>query len=139
MKPGVDFGFTGQECWFWPLLSIVNVDHALHFPSAPLVDNFSHREIEEFLSEAACMKDFNHPNVIRLLGTSGRCQSEAGRGLPGAGGCQSEAGRGFAGPLNAEEEKEKFWCREVYIKNHNPGFVLPPKAESKNVFVFSGC
>ncbi|XP_061212895.1 tyrosine-protein kinase Mer [Neopsephotus bourkii] len=32
------------------------------------LDNFSHREIEEFLSEAACMKDFNHPNVIKLLG-----------------------------------------------------------------------
>ena len=35
------------------------------------MDNFSQREIEEFLSEAACMKDFNHPNVIRLLGTQG--------------------------------------------------------------------
>lgn len=33
-----------------------------------LVDNFSQKEIEEFLNEAACMKDFNHPNVIRLLG-----------------------------------------------------------------------
>jgi len=33
-----------------------------------LVDNFSQREIEEFLSEAACMKDFDHPNVIKLLG-----------------------------------------------------------------------
>ncbi|XP_006876512.1 PREDICTED: tyrosine-protein kinase Mer [Chrysochloris asiatica] len=32
------------------------------------LDNFSQREIEEFLSEAACMKDFCHPNVIRLLG-----------------------------------------------------------------------
>ncbi|PNI20571.1 LOW QUALITY PROTEIN: MERTK isoform 6 [Pan troglodytes] len=32
------------------------------------LDNFSQREIEEFLSEAACMKDFSHPNVIRLLG-----------------------------------------------------------------------
>lgn len=33
-----------------------------------LVDSFSQREIEEFLNEAACMKDFNHPNVIGLLG-----------------------------------------------------------------------
>ncbi|XP_041714976.1 tyrosine-protein kinase Mer [Coregonus clupeaformis] len=32
------------------------------------LDNFSQREIEEFLNEAACMKDFDHPNVIRLLG-----------------------------------------------------------------------
>ncbi|XP_072103077.1 tyrosine-protein kinase Mer [Mobula birostris] len=32
------------------------------------LDDFSLREIEEFLSEAACMKDFDHPNVIRLLG-----------------------------------------------------------------------
>lgn len=32
------------------------------------LDSFSHREIEEFLNEAACMKDFDHPNVIRLLG-----------------------------------------------------------------------
>uniref|UniRef100_A0A3B5M1B3 receptor protein-tyrosine kinase n=1 Tax=Xiphophorus couchianus TaxID=32473 RepID=A0A3B5M1B3_9TELE len=34
------------------------------------LDSFSQREIEEFLNEAACMKDFNHPNVIRLLGMS---------------------------------------------------------------------
>lgn len=32
------------------------------------LDSFSQREIEEFLNEAACMKDFNHPNVINLLG-----------------------------------------------------------------------
>ncbi|KAL4641274.1 tyrosine-protein kinase Mer [Arapaima gigas] len=32
------------------------------------LDNFSQKEIEEFLNEAACMKDFHHPNVIRLLG-----------------------------------------------------------------------
>ncbi|XP_029306211.1 tyrosine-protein kinase Mer [Cottoperca gobio] len=32
------------------------------------LDSFSQREIEEFLNEAACMKDFNHLNVIRLLG-----------------------------------------------------------------------
>lgn len=33
-----------------------------------LVDSFSQKEIEEFLNEAACMKDFTHPNVIGLLG-----------------------------------------------------------------------
>ncbi|KAK5908316.1 hypothetical protein CgunFtcFv8_016388 [Champsocephalus gunnari] len=32
------------------------------------LDSFSQREIEEFLNEAACMKDFNNPNVIKLLG-----------------------------------------------------------------------
>ncbi|XP_078254926.1 tyrosine-protein kinase Mer isoform X2 [Rhinoraja longicauda] len=32
------------------------------------LDDFSLREIEEFLGEAACMKDFDHPNVIKLLG-----------------------------------------------------------------------
>uniref|UniRef100_A0A7N6AMD9 receptor protein-tyrosine kinase n=1 Tax=Anabas testudineus TaxID=64144 RepID=A0A7N6AMD9_ANATE len=32
------------------------------------LDSFSQKEIEEFLNEAAYMKDFNHPNVIRLLG-----------------------------------------------------------------------
>ncbi|KAL6101692.1 mertk [Pungitius sinensis] len=32
------------------------------------LDSFSQREIEEFLNEAACMKDFNHLNVIKLLG-----------------------------------------------------------------------
>ncbi|XP_056148384.1 tyrosine-protein kinase Mer [Lampris incognitus] len=32
------------------------------------LDSFSQREIEEFLNEAAYMKDFSHPNVIRLLG-----------------------------------------------------------------------
>ncbi|XP_066553448.1 tyrosine-protein kinase Mer [Amia ocellicauda] len=32
------------------------------------LDSFSQREIEEFLNEAACMKDFHHPNVIRLMG-----------------------------------------------------------------------
>ncbi|KAL1786206.1 tyrosine-protein kinase Mer isoform X1 [Sigmodon hispidus] len=43
------------------------------------LDNFSHREIEEFLSEAACMKDFNHPNVIRLLGV---CIEMSSHGIP---------------------------------------------------------
>ncbi|XP_011482957.1 tyrosine-protein kinase Mer isoform X2 [Oryzias latipes] len=32
------------------------------------LDSFSQREIEEFLNEAACMKDFDHPNVIKLIG-----------------------------------------------------------------------
>lgn len=32
------------------------------------VDSFSQREIDEFLNEAACMKDFDHLNVIKLLG-----------------------------------------------------------------------
>ncbi|KAK2824151.1 hypothetical protein Q5P01_021326 [Channa striata] len=32
------------------------------------LDSFSQKEIEEFLNEAACMKDFNHLNVIKLLG-----------------------------------------------------------------------
>jgi len=28
-------------------------------------------EMEDFLREAACMKEFDHPNVMRLLGESG--------------------------------------------------------------------
>ncbi|KAM9053470.1 tyrosine-protein kinase Mer [Megaptera novaeangliae] len=43
------------------------------------LDNFSQREIEEFLSEAACMKDFNHPNVLRLLGV---CIEISPQGIP---------------------------------------------------------
>ncbi|KAM5227798.1 tyrosine-protein kinase Mer [Ctenodactylus gundi] len=43
------------------------------------LDNFSQREIEEFLSEAACMKDFSHPNVIRLLGV---CIEMSSQGIP---------------------------------------------------------
>ncbi|XP_013378206.1 PREDICTED: tyrosine-protein kinase Mer isoform X2 [Chinchilla lanigera] len=43
------------------------------------LDNFSQREIEEFLSEAACMKDFSHPNVIRLLGV---CIEMSTQGIP---------------------------------------------------------
>ncbi|XP_023412801.1 tyrosine-protein kinase Mer [Loxodonta africana] len=43
------------------------------------LDNFSQREIEEFLSEAACMKDFSHPNVIRLLGV---CIEMGTHGIP---------------------------------------------------------
>ncbi|XP_007957601.2 tyrosine-protein kinase Mer [Orycteropus afer afer] len=43
------------------------------------LDNFSQREIEEFLSEAACMKDFDHPNVIRLLGV---CIEMSSQGIP---------------------------------------------------------
>ncbi|KAF6104765.1 MER proto-oncogene, tyrosine kinase [Phyllostomus discolor] len=43
------------------------------------LDSFSQREIEEFLSEAACMKDFSHPNVIRLLGV---CIEMGSQGSP---------------------------------------------------------
>ncbi|KAM7079156.1 tyrosine-protein kinase Mer isoform 1-T1 [Molossus nigricans] len=43
------------------------------------LDNFSQREIEEFLSEAACMKDFSHQNVIRLLGV---CIEMGSQGTP---------------------------------------------------------
>ncbi|XP_008055287.1 tyrosine-protein kinase Mer [Carlito syrichta] len=43
------------------------------------LDNFSQREIEEFLSEAACMKDFSHPNVICLLGV---CIEMSSQGIP---------------------------------------------------------
>ncbi|XP_036291916.1 tyrosine-protein kinase Mer [Pipistrellus kuhlii] len=43
------------------------------------LDNFSQREIEEFLSEAACMKDFSHPNVIGLLGV---CIEMGSQGTP---------------------------------------------------------
>nr|XP_025037297.1 tyrosine-protein kinase Mer isoform X1 [Pelodiscus sinensis] len=43
------------------------------------LENFSQREIEEFLSEAACMKDFDHPNVIRLLGV---CLELSSRQIP---------------------------------------------------------
>ncbi|XP_048394137.2 tyrosine-protein kinase receptor TYRO3 [Stegostoma tigrinum] len=37
-------------------------------------------DIEEFLREAACMKEFNHPNVIKVIGVS--LQSRAHRRLP---------------------------------------------------------
>ncbi|KAF3708356.1 Tyrosine-protein kinase Mer [Channa argus] len=40
------------------------------------LESFSQKEIEEFLNEAACMKDFNHPNVIKLLGVCLEVSSE---------------------------------------------------------------
>ncbi|XP_045143030.1 tyrosine-protein kinase Mer [Echinops telfairi] len=43
------------------------------------LDNFSQREIEEFLREAACMKDFDHPNVISLFGV---CIEMSSQGIP---------------------------------------------------------
>ncbi|XP_077178926.1 tyrosine-protein kinase receptor TYRO3 isoform X2 [Paroedura picta] len=33
-------------------------------------DIFTSSDIEEFLKEAACMKEFNHPNVTKLIGVS---------------------------------------------------------------------
>lgn len=87
-----------------------------HFPSSLLVDNFSQREIEEFLSEAACMKDFSHPNVIRLLGTSEKC---------GTGGQQ-----GLANPLHAKGKvsgADKFiLCMATTVIDHIEFFT--PKA-----------
>uniref|UniRef100_A0A2K5MDM8 receptor protein-tyrosine kinase n=1 Tax=Cercocebus atys TaxID=9531 RepID=A0A2K5MDM8_CERAT len=67
------------------------------------LDNFSQREIEEFLSEAACMKDFSHPNVIRLLGISEKCGSGWPRGSP---------------DLLCAKGKD-LWCRYVYTL-YNP-------------------
>uniref|UniRef100_A0A4W3JRT0 receptor protein-tyrosine kinase n=1 Tax=Callorhinchus milii TaxID=7868 RepID=A0A4W3JRT0_CALMI len=49
-------------------LKLAFVNKSFIFIFSFSVDNFSQREIEEFLSEAACMKDFDHPNVIKLLG-----------------------------------------------------------------------
>ncbi|KAM3852222.1 tyrosine-protein kinase Mer isoform 2-T2 [Vipera latastei] len=43
------------------------------------LDSFSQREIEEFLREAACMKDFDHPNVIKLLGV---CIEQSSQQVP---------------------------------------------------------
>ncbi|XP_044285165.1 tyrosine-protein kinase Mer isoform X3 [Varanus komodoensis] len=43
------------------------------------LDSFSQREIEEFLREAACMKDFDHPNVIKLLGV---CIEPSSQNIP---------------------------------------------------------
>lgn len=56
------FGIKTSRCHFWSIK--YNIFRYFLF----LVDSFSQREIEEFLNEAACMKDFNHPNVIGLLG-----------------------------------------------------------------------
>ncbi|XP_040033984.2 tyrosine-protein kinase Mer [Gasterosteus aculeatus] len=43
------------------------------------LDSFSQREIDEFLNEAACMKDFDHLNVIKLLGV---CMEEGAGHFP---------------------------------------------------------
>lgn len=59
--------FALEEC-----ASVAPTSEVFNAPvlSSP-VDSFSQKEIEEFLNEAACMKDFNHPNVIGLLGRNG--------------------------------------------------------------------
>lgn len=41
-------------------------------PSFPLqVAICTRSELEDFLSEAVCMKEFDHPNVMRLIGEGG--------------------------------------------------------------------
>lgn len=37
-------------------------------PVSQLVAICTRTEMEDFLREAACMKEFDHPNVMRLLG-----------------------------------------------------------------------
>lgn len=57
------FGTPASRCSL-----LVYQIHYIYIYILFLVDSFTQREIEEFLNEAACMKDFNHPNVIGLLG-----------------------------------------------------------------------
>lgn len=44
------------------------------FSSPPQVAICTRSELEDFLSEAVCMKEFDHPNVMRLLGEWGGIQ-----------------------------------------------------------------
>ena len=39
--------------------------------SLPQVAICTRSELEDFLSEAVCMKEFDHPNVMRLIGERG--------------------------------------------------------------------
>lgn len=39
--------------------------------SLPQVAICTRSELEDFLSEAVCMKEFDHPNVMRLIGEGG--------------------------------------------------------------------
>lgn len=42
-----------------------------HTPLPPPVAICTRSELEDFLSEAVCMKEFDHPNVMRLIGERG--------------------------------------------------------------------
>jgi hypothetical protein len=46
------------------------VPHPIHLP-LPAVAICTRSELEDFLSEAVCMKEFDHPNVMRLIGEEG--------------------------------------------------------------------
>lgn len=39
---------------------------------SPPVAICTRSELEDFLSEAVCMKEFDHPNVMRLIGEGGQ-------------------------------------------------------------------
>lgn len=52
----------------------------------------SRGELEDFLSEAVCMKEFDHPNVMKLIGEGGPQKTEGGPGDP-----KSQRGSGGVG------------------------------------------
>lgn len=57
-----------QTKWYEPLTRLTSIN--LLTISSP-VAICTRTEMEDFLREAACMKEFDHSNVMRLLGESG--------------------------------------------------------------------